>query len=620
MRTILVAALLALVTGCSGGGTKSDPCGFEHRGVGATAQYHHDPTCATNPFPSDALVSAGTLTLPTERFTWTLPRSSAFDQARAYVTTVASSYDADGFSTIAPIVISVDYPVDPATAADGVALFRFTGTTPAPDPTVLVATYDSNLSSLVLQPQTPLAPATMYGVVVDADLLSQASGAPTTRSRQFGEALAEAGPELAALVAAGGPSDRIALAFTFTTQSIHEPLYAVRDRIFGVLGSALAPSFADAFTGVYEGTFANGSPEFTATMVDANVTVTSNIGFMVNGTFETYDFRGPDGRGWDDALVNGTSAPPTETIIFRMTLPPGTPPAGGWPLVIFGHGLGGNESDVYEQGQHLSSLGFAVAGVSAIEHGRRGDVISFFDWDSIPGTRESFRQTTADQLQLLRTLQNGQGLGMAPFTDLNLDDVTYYGISLGGILGSGFVATAPGVDRGLLIVPGGHLSLELYAQAVGVNYLWPYIGSRSGIDYLTQQEEWNDFLGGFTQLVQIGLDPGDPVNWAPMIDTGVTPILMLESEGDNWVPNDTNEALRRALGIPLLTQATTDVAGVSGTWLYRLVDFPEHTELSTREPHGWYSTPEFCEARTQAFRWLETRGQEVLDPTQITCP
>src|SRR5687768_11349062 len=115
----------ALVAGCNGGGSDSDPCGFEHRGVGATAQYHHDVECATNPFPSDVLRNGSTISLPAERFTWTLPRTDAFDMARTYIENVAATYDADGFSTIAPIYVSVDYPIDPATASEGVQFFRF---------------------------------------------------------------------------------------------------------------------------------------------------------------------------------------------------------------------------------------------------------------------------------------------------------------------------------------------------------------------------------------------------------------------------------------------------------------------------------------------------------------
>lgn len=616
-RTLLLAIV---VSGCSGGGKDDGPCAYEHRGAGATAQYHADVTCATNPFPSDVLRSGTTVTLPAERFTWRLPRTEDYDVAREYVTTVASSYDADGFSPIAPILISVDDRVDPGTAAQGVSLWRFTTGVPAADSTALVATYDSNLSSLVLQPQMPLAPSTTYGVVVDADLLDM-QGRPTTRSTEFDAALEAPGADLASLLGAAGESDRIALAFTFTTQTIHPPLYAVRDRIFGVLGSALMPAFTDEFTALEEGRFANGSTQFTDTMVEIGISAsaTSNIGFIVNGSFDSFDFRGPDGRAWDAALVTGPAAPPTAKLVFRIGLPFGTPPdPAGWPLVIFGHGLSGYEADVYEQCQRLCPYGFAVASIPAVQHGRRGDVISFFDWESIPGTRESFRQTTADQLQLLRMLRNGAG--MPELANIDTDDVTYYGISLGGILGTPFVASAPGLDRALLVVPGGHLSTLLYAPSVAANYLWPFISNFNEIDPVLQPVEWQDFLRGFRSLVQIGLDPGDPVNWGTQVNLASTPILMIENVGDTYVTNDSNEALRRALGLPILTSAATSASPISGAWIYRSSDFPSDPILGTSEPHGWFSRDDFCRGRAQAFHWLQTGGLEVLDPTALTCP
>lgn len=633
-----VAAALALVlvgvAGCSGGsGGDGGPCAFENRSAGATAQFHADASCATNPFPDDRLRNGDALALPVSRFSYLLDENDeALDTARAYISSIAAGIDTDGFSTVAPIVISLNKEVDLATVPDGVQLYRFTGATPALDATVLTPTWEADRSTLLLQQRTPLAEATTYGVVVTAELLDL-GGRPTARARDF-QALLSTTPsaELTALVdaavSAGTSSDAIALAFTFRTQTITADLLSIRDQIFGAttLGSSLDIAYQDpsAIPDAIEGAFSSGETGFTSSLAAVGIAGT-NLAMIFNGSYASYDFRGTDKKGFDPPHVDGTTTPPTARLLIRGTIPEGTMPAGGWPVVIYGHGLGGKNDDVYKWGDKIAPHGFAMVGITAAEHIPRGQVITFFDWDSMPGTRESLRQTTADQLQMLRALRDAKAAGLAPYTDLNLQEVSYLGISLGGIMGSSFLALAPDVKRGALVVPGGHLSYELYAEEVATSYLWPFISSRSGLQ--PTDAAWMPFLKNFEHLIQIGLDAGDPLNYAPHVVTpgnqlpGVTgsrPVLMLESEGDNWVPNIANEALREALGIPILTAPVNDGAGVSGMWLYREEDFSDvHPEIVGTEPHGYISA--LCEAQLQVWHWLETEGTDVIDPVGQFC-
>lgn len=635
--TVTVGAALALVStgaGCGGGkGGDGGPCAFENRSAGATAQFHADSSCATNPFPDDRLRSGDALVLPVSRFSYLLDENDeTLDTARAYIASIAAGIDTDGFSTTAPIVISLNKEVDLATVPDGVQLYRFSGAVPAADQTVLVPTWEADRSALLLQQRTPLAESTTYGVVITAGLLDL-GGRPTARARDF-QALLSTAPtaELTALVDAavnaGTSSDAIALAFTFRTQTITADLLAIRDQIFGAttLGSSLDIAYQDPSTipDAIEGAFTSGETGFTSSLASVGVAGT-NLAMIFNGSFASYDFRGADKKGFDQPHVDGTTTPPAVRLLIRGTIPKGTMPAGGWPVVIYGHGLGGKNDDVYEWGDKIAPHGFAMVGITAAEHIPRGEVITFFDWDSMPGTRESFRQTTADQLQMLRALRDAKNAGLAPYTNLNLQEVSYFGISLGGIMGSSFLALAPDVKRGALVVPGGHLSYELYAEEVATSYLWPFISNRSGLQ--PTDPTWIPFLKNFEHLIQIGLDAGDPLNYAPHVVTpgnqlpgvsGSRPILMHESEGDNWVPNVANEALREALGIPVLTAPVTDGAGVSGMWLYREADFAAaYPEIVGTEPHGYISR--LCEAQEQIWHWLETEGTEVVSPIGLPC-
>ena len=97
-------------------------------------------------------------------------------------------------------------------------------------------------------------------------------------------------------------------------------------------------------------------------------------------------------------------------------------------------------------------------------------------------------------------------------------------------------------------------------------------------------------------------------------DTPAKSVLQTISIGDTWVPNDTNEALQRALGIPTLTQASSSGTAISGAWVFDVTDFPQ---VSGDEPHGWFS--DLCGAQEMAFTWLESSGTELLDPT-TACP
>src|SRR5579859_5096873 len=254
MRTklllLVVAAGAALVfwTGCDQSTSGPGAYDFVTGAAGATAQFHLDSTCATNPFPSDALLgSNGLVSIPGSRFDYVLPRTAVYDTARNYIATVARTLDADGFSTIAPILLSLDVPVSTASVPAGIHFFVFSNGTPVPDGHAFSARWNGDLHDLMLQPVTPLAEHTRYGVVVSAALTTTA-GAPTTRAPDFERFLQNSPPAsitalMTAAANAGIPQPTVAEAFTFTTQTETADMVKVRDQVFGALGSSLTPVF-----------------------------------------------------------------------------------------------------------------------------------------------------------------------------------------------------------------------------------------------------------------------------------------------------------------------------------------------------------------------------------------
>ncbi len=632
--SVAMGVVAAAVAACDKKSVNNE-CAFFSGGAGATAQYHRNEACPTNPFPSDQMRNGGVVTIPVERIAYVMPDTAAFSQARDYLQSTIDTLDIDGFSTLAPIVIPLSHAVDPSTAAAGVKLFVVTtGATPTltPDTThTFTATWDDQFRALLLQPDVPLEEKTQYGIVVTTELKDSALQ-PTNRAPDFQRYLKDAPTSItAALVAgAGVPADHVALAFTFRTQTITDGLVSIRNQIFGAtaLGSSLTPAFTNPdaqIPGLDSGYFVRGTPDFDQNIADDATLTTAdvpNIAALATGTFDAYKFRDALLEPFNPAYVSGAQLGPTEHIQFRLTIPTGVAPPGGWPVVLYQHGLGGSASDVYNIGNKAAAYGFAAIATEAVAHGRRGGVFEIFNWDSMPATRDNFRESVADDLQLLRLARNAQGNGTAPFDQLDTSDVTFMGISLGGILGGTFTALAPNVPNSALVVPGGHLAFELTAPGVGKQYLWNFVSSRAGINPLTDEADFLTFVKGFDLLVQTGLDPCDAANFGVHVRTPgrqlgveVKNVLIQESKGDTWVPNEANEALRRAIGIPVVTSAMNDVAGVSAAWVYTTAAFP--ALASAGEPHGWWS--DLCNERVQTFTWIQSHGTMLIDPTAISC-
>jgi predicted esterase len=113
-----------------------------------------------------------------------------------------------------------------------------------------------------------------------------------------------------------------------------------------------------------------------------------------------------DGGGID------TNKPHTEEICMSITVPEGTPPAAGWPTVVFAHGTGGSfRSHVRPEVAGVlaeATPKFAVIGIDQVEHGpRRGDSTQspnnlFFNFLNPAATRGNPLQGAADQLSVAR--------------------------------------------------------------------------------------------------------------------------------------------------------------------------------------------------------------------------
>lgn len=291
-------------------------------------------------------------------------------------------------------------------------------------------------------------------------------------------------------------------------------------------------------------------------------------------------------------------AKPTNKVWVSFFVPKAPPPAGGYPVVVFQHGLGGQRGDALQIANSLAKRGFVTAAIEAYLQGTRafdakarGDGTAdykkptakyegpdgFIDRNSagsnaapddlfggmfrLAALRDQFRQTAVDHTTLLRLLKSSPSLeglaisGVAPKIDGS--KVAYMGDSLGGILGSILAGIEPDHAAYILNVPAGALLVELAANSPNIYSL---LNGAAALHFGFVSVQMPP-LHPLVQMMQHVIDGGDPIAvastaTAPIPIAGATPkprnLIVLEVLGDEIVSNHGTEALARAMGIPVV--------------------------------------------------------------------
>ncbi|WP_100498010.1 Ig-like domain-containing protein [Geodermatophilus chilensis] len=179
-----------------------------------------------------------------------------------------------------------------------------------------------------------------------------------------------------------------------------------------------------------------------------------------------------------------------ETLPFLAVLPAGSPPPGGWPVAVFGHGFTRSTADLLLAAGANARNGIATIATNVVghgsgpesawlvdtaagrtrllTHGRGVDQDGDGDIESTEGSsatgdaapassRDALRQTAADVMTLVRAVDSTDLDGNGT-PDLSGEDVTYFGQSFGGIYGTMLTGVDPTVARSVLNVPGGPIS------------------------------------------------------------------------------------------------------------------------------------------------------------------
>lgn len=200
-----------------------------------------------------------------------------------------------------------------------------------------------------------------------------------------------------------------------------------------------------------------------------------------------------------------------KTVTGLLTLPSeGIQP---FPTIILLHGMGDRKTvDYIEAGnEYLAGAGYAVLRLDISNHGDRKKYD--YDFDLTGGyrywTREIITQTVFDLRRAVDFIQTRE--------ELDHDRIGYFGISLGGIIGTIFCSVEERIEVPVIVLAGGNLNLMFGKKAL----------SGDTRDYLS--------------II-------DPVNYVAKISP--RPLLMINAENDDIIPPITSKLLFKAAKKP----------------------------------------------------------------------
>jgi hypothetical protein len=619
---------------------------------------------------------------------------SACDEARLL-------NELDGFDLSPRLAIPFTGPIDPTSVtARSVFLVRLAAGPPEATGVERLV-WDPGGATLYARPETLLEPETRYGLVVTR-ALRDAQGRPIRVApgfRRLVEGRDASGPGathrpalralMAALTRRGVRAEEVAVAAVFTTGSVSVFLEQARDWLDR---HPPEPALITAPESGGRAWFRRADLRQLVLRTQVR-TVPDAAGFAdrplslallppeVSGLAVGW-FWSPWYLGRDHRIVDSATARPlggpfyAMPVPFVILLPAGTPPPGGWPLAIFGHGYGGEMfGSALRIAGTLARQGIATAALTVVGHGggpdgrllvtpttgpplevrvpgRGVDVNADGKIASVEGLgplatgplaalglRDGLRQHVVDLMAFVRAVGRGLDVDGDGTPDTRAEPLYYAGNSLGGIYGTLFLAVEPRVKVGVLNVPGGPIteiarlspSFRPDLRSVLAGRTPPLVdeGAEFREDLPLRGDEpvvapaagalaIQEFLARAEWLER----RGDPVAYARYLRAAPLPgqeakrVLIQLATGDRVVPNPTSAALVRA---GHLADATT---------LLRYDRIADGLPRELAEPHSFLlrlGAPGVAGAlsrvaQEQLVRFLASDGATIWDPDEAVPP
>ncbi len=384
------------------------------------------------------------------------------------------------------------------------------------------------------------------------------------------------------------------------------------------------------------------------------------------GRYRSPSFLSADRHMPPVATARAMRAPATEEVIhLTVFLPEGPKPAGGWPVVIFGHGFTNDRHVIAPQvAGTLARPGFATVAINVVGHGagpegtltvaradgpaltlpaggrgmdrnEDGKIDLAEGVSTLPGTplamvssRDGLKQTVADLIQLVRAIRRGIDVDGDGRPDLDREQIHYLGQSFGGIYGTLLMVVEPRIRLGVLNVPGGPIvEIGRQASAFRPNVIRTLTVRNPSLmngekDFaesiplfddppVKQPEPGALEIQDFFDRVEWLNQSANPVAFAPYLLQAplgpARPVLVQWAVGDRTVPNPTTDSILRAVDLYLWSSVYHHELAAAA--------LPERFR---NNPHGfltWNIYPDVADlaraAQEQAARFFLSDGKRI---------
>lgn len=299
----------------------------------------------------------------------------------------------------------------------------------------------------------------------------------------------------------------------------------------------------------------------------------------VTGQVRLSDFRQPNGQVDFSADAQSNE----EWVNFLMMLPTSSK-HGKSPIAIYGHGIGViKETMLLTVAFSNARRGIATIAIDQPNHGSRakqdgGSIFKILKPEKFTRLSGMVAQSTLDLAALLQAIQTSLAdLDVAPSgnawwhqlwysggidtPDLDTDRIHYQGTSMGGVLGTSFIASAKGLKSAFLQVSGVGIS-NILTHSI----LFESFGIETfAFEGLIPDNASAGEAALFMQLLQQEVNRADAINFAHYIKHPIhgrkpRTLILQYGLGDEVVFNPASEALAELVDLPLILPSLLDIA------------------------------------------------------------
>jgi len=251
-----------------------------------------------------------------------------------------------------------------------------------------------------------------------------------------------------------------------------------------------------------------------------------------------------------------------EPVCVSLAVPKGTPPAAGWPVVVYSHGTGGSyrsaialdlaEKHAVGNASGGAAVPMATLGYDGVLHGPRNGgstgstELLVYNFNNPRAARDNNLQAAADLLALPRAIASFGAVGIK----LDAGHVALYGHSQGGNAAALAAARDAGYGAVIMSGTGGTLMLSLLGKTKPVNlplFLPALLGDLSA-----------DTNHPMLNLIQMYCERSDPVNFArrllrePLEGATRRHVLHVYGTADTFAPVETQRRYAQAAGLQVV--------------------------------------------------------------------